>query len=81
MGLSYAYLTDESNWQLTGQGSSLSLSLAMKQNHNEEYYRYLITLVNREAADEWWRTISNFPKYAGTLNESPPTFTPITQAK
>ena len=52
MGLSYAYLTDESNWQLTGQGSSLSLSLAMKQNHNEEYYRYLITLVNREAADE-----------------------------
>ena len=47
----------------------------MKQTQYDHIYRYLITFVDREAADEWWRMISTCPSpYAGRVKRISPQF-------
>lgn len=52
-----------------------NLNSVTKQTLHDDRYRYLITFVDRAAADEWWRLISTPPSpYAGNVKRISPQF-------
>jgi len=53
----------------------MGLFYAYLKDDQSDSYRYLITFVNREAADEWWRMISTPPSpYAANVRRISPQF-------